>query len=72
MIILFQNAYPSPLNYHGFLSQFVILNEVICLGIPSKRCFKRWYILNIDVTLPDTHGDTNKTFLVSNVSEVSL
>ncbi|MGZ3790431.1 MAG: type I methionyl aminopeptidase [Bacteriovorax sp.] len=66
------NAYPSPLNYHGFpKSVCTSLNEVICHGIPSKSdVLKDGDILNIDVTtyLNKFHGDTNKTFLVGNVS----
>jgi methionyl aminopeptidase len=65
-------AYPSPLNYHGFpKSVCTSLNEVICHGIPSKNeILKDGDILNIDVTtyLNKFHGDTNKTFLVGNVS----
>jgi methionyl aminopeptidase len=65
-------AYPSPLNYHGFpKSVCTSLNEVICHGIPSKNdIIKDGDILNIDVTtyLNKFHGDTNKTFLVGNVS----
>lgn len=65
-------AYPSPLNYHGFpKSVCTSLNEVICHGIPSKSdILKDGDILNIDVTtyLNKFHGDTNKTFLVGNVS----
>jgi len=65
-------AYPSPLNYHGFpKSVCTSLNEVICHGIPNQNeILKDGDILNIDVTtyLNKFHGDTNKTFLVGNVS----
>ena len=65
-------AYPSPLNYHGFpKSVCTSLNEVICHGIPNKNeILKDGDILNIDVTtyLNKFHGDTNKTFLVGNVT----
>jgi methionyl aminopeptidase len=71
--ILKHGAYPSPLNYHGFpKSVCTSLNEVICHGIPSKSdILKNGDILNIDVTtyLNKFHGDTNKTFLVGDVSE---
>jgi methionyl aminopeptidase len=71
--ILKNGAYPSPLNYHGFpKSVCTSLNEVICHGIPSKTdILKNGDILNIDVTtyLNKFHGDTNKTFLVGEVSE---
>lgn len=70
--ILKHDAYPSPLNYHGFPKSICTSkNEVICHGIPSKRdVLKDGDILNIDVTtyLNKFHGDTNKTFLVGNVS----
>lgn len=68
-----RGAYPSPLNYHGFPKSICTsLNEVICHGIPStKDVLKDGDILNIDVTtyLNKFHGDTNKTFLVGNVSD---
>ncbi|EQC46219.1 type I methionyl aminopeptidase [Bacteriovorax sp. Seq25_V] len=71
--IIKHGAYPSPLNYHGFpKSVCTSLNEVICHGIPSKKdVLKDGDILNIDVTtyLNKFHGDTNKTFLVGNVSD---
>lgn len=70
--IIKHGAYPSPLNYHGFpKSVCTSLNEVICHGIPTKsEILKEGDILNIDVTtyLNKFHGDTNKTFLVGNVS----
>lgn len=70
--IIAKGAYPSPLNYHGFPKSICTsLNEVICHGIPSvKDVLKDGDILNIDVTtyLNKFHGDTNKTFLVGNVS----
>lgn len=71
--IIKNNAYPSPLNYHGFpKSVCTSLNEVICHGIPSsKDVLKDGDILNIDVTtfLNKFHGDTNKTFLVGQVKD---
>ena len=70
--IIEHNAYPSPLNYHGFpKSVCTSLNEVICHGIPNKKdILKDGDILNIDVTtyLNKFHGDTNKTFYVGEVS----
>jgi len=69
--ILKHDAYPSPLNYHGFPKSICTSkNEVICHGIPSKKdIVKDGDILNIDITtfLNKFHGDTNKTFLVGNV-----
>jgi methionyl aminopeptidase len=71
--IVEHGAYPSPLNYHGFPKSICTsLNEVICHGIPNKKdVLKDGDILNIDVTtyLNKFHGDTNKTFLVGEVSE---
>jgi len=71
--IVKNGAYPSPLNYHGFPKSICTsLNEVICHGIPSKSdVLKDGDILNIDVTtyLNKFHGDTNKTYLVGNVSD---
>lgn len=71
--ILKHGAYPSPLDYHGFPKSICTsLNEVICHGIPNQKdVLKDGDILNIDVTtyLNKFHGDTNKTFLVGNVSE---
>ncbi|PIK16162.1 type I methionyl aminopeptidase [Halobacteriovorax sp. JY17] len=70
--IIENGAYPSPLNYHGFPKSICTSkNEIICHGIPSKRdVLKDGDILNIDVTtyLNKFHGDTNKTFLVGDVS----
>ncbi len=70
--IIDHEAYPSPLNYHGFpKSVCTSLNEVICHGIPSKKDkLKDGDILNIDVTtfLKKFHGDTNRTFYIGNVN----
>tara|TARA_B100000886_G_C20386564_1_gene476326 strand:- start:364 stop:1125 length:762 start_codon:yes stop_codon:yes gene_type:complete len=70
--IISNDAYPSPLNYHGFPKSICTsLNEVICHGIPSEKdLLKDGDILNIDVTtyLNKFHGDTNKTFLVGKVA----
>jgi methionyl aminopeptidase len=69
--IIEHDAYPSPLNYHGFpKSVCTSLNEVICHGIPSKKDkLKDGDILNIDVTTyyKKFHGDTNRTFYIGNV-----
>ncbi|TDJ09003.1 MAG: type I methionyl aminopeptidase [Deltaproteobacteria bacterium] len=69
--IIKHDAYPSPLDYHGFpKSVCTSPNEVICHGIPSPDVIlKDGDILNIDVTtyLNKFHGDTNKTFYVGNV-----
>ena len=71
--IISHDAYPSPLNYHGFPKSICTsLNSVICHGIPSpKDVLKEGDILNIDVTtyLNKFHGDTNATFLVGEVPQ---
>ena len=70
--IVGHDAYPSPLNYHGFpKSVCTSLNDVICHGIPStKDKLKDGDILNIDVTTfyKNFHGDTNRTFFIGNVT----
>lgn len=70
--IIKAGAIPSPLNYNGFPKSICTsLNEVVCHGIPSKKdVLKSGDILNIDTTtyLNKFHGDTNKTFLVGEVS----
>ena len=69
--ILSHDAYPSPLNYHGFPKSICTsVNEVICHGIPdSKKILKEGDICNVDVTtyLNKFHGDTNRTFFVGEV-----
>lgn len=70
--IIAHDAYPSPLNYHGFpKSVCTSLNDVICHGIPSKKdILKNGDILNIDVTTfyKNFHGDTNRTFFIGEVA----
>lgn len=74
--IISQGAYPSTLGYRGFpKSCCTSINEVICHGIPDNTELIEGDIINIDVTAFKNgfHGDTNKTFLVGQVSEeVSL
>ena len=71
--IVEHGAYPSPLNYHGFPKSVCISrNEVICHGIPDEHdVIEDGDIVNVDVTtyLNKFHGDTNRTFLVGNVSD---
>ena len=67
-----RNAVPAPLNYRGFPNSLCVsINDVICHGIPNKRPFRDGDIVNLDVTpkLNGYHGDTNRTFLVGNVSK---
>ncbi len=67
-------GYPSPLNYGGFpKSVCTSVNEVICHGIPDSRPLVDGDIVNLDVTLfrEGVHGDTNATFFVGTVDDVS-
>jgi methionyl aminopeptidase len=69
-----RNAYPSPLNYHGYpKSVCTSVNEVICHGIPDSRRLLDGDIVNLDVTayIGGVHGDTNATFFVGDVDPVS-
>jgi methionyl aminopeptidase len=66
-----QDAYPAPLNYHGFPKSICTsINHVVCHGIPADKKLKKGDILNIDVTVKKDgyHGDTSKMFLVGEVS----
>ncbi len=67
-------GYPSPLNYGHFPKSICTsINEVICHGIPDARALRDGDIVNLDVTLfrEGVHGDTNATFLVGTVDELS-
>ncbi|MDQ3107475.1 MAG: type I methionyl aminopeptidase [Actinomycetota bacterium] len=69
-----RNAYPSPLNYHGYPKAICTsVNEVICHGIPDDRRLVDGDIVNLDVTafVDGVHGDTNATFLVGQVDAES-
>ncbi len=66
-----REAYPSPLNYHGFpKSVCTSINEVVCHGIPGKETVKNGDIVNVDVTtlFKGFHGDTSATFYVGTPS----
>lgn len=66
------DAYPSCLGYRGFpKASCTSLNEVICHGIPDDTTLEDGDILNIDVTafVDGVHGDTNRMYLVGDVSE---
>jgi len=74
--IVSRDAYPSPLNYHGFpKSVCTSVNHVVCHGIPSKdHRLVDGDIVNVDVTtfLPAKHGfhgDTSATFYVGEPSD---
>ena len=75
-----RGAYPSPLEYPGGSgappypkSLCTSVNEVICHGIPDDRPLAEGDIVNLDVTLfkEGVHGDTNATFFVGEVDELS-
>ncbi|MFC0444680.1 type I methionyl aminopeptidase [Pseudidiomarina halophila] len=69
--IVEHNAYPAPLNYHGFpKSVCTSLNHVVCHGIPNDKPLKDGDIMNLDVTvkLDGYHGDTSKMFVVGQPS----
>ena len=66
-----QDAYPAPLNYHGFPKSICTsINHVVCHGIPADKKLKKGDILNIDVTVKKDsyHGDTSKMFVIGEVS----
>lgn len=64
---------PATLGYNGFPKSLCTSpNDVICHGIPDPDVvLEDGDILNLDVTtiLDGFHGDTNRTFLIGNVSE---
>ncbi len=65
--IIDHDAYPSPLNYHGFpKSVCTSVNHVVCHGIPSDKRLRTGDIINIDVTvyLNGYHGDTSCTYFI--------
>jgi methionyl aminopeptidase len=69
-----RGAYPSPLNYKHFpKSLCTSVNEIICHGIPDSRKLVEGDIVNVDVTafIEGVHGDTNCTFLVGEVDDLS-
>ena len=73
-ITIDRGAYPSPLNYGGYRkSVCTSVNEVICHGIPDSRALIEGDIINLDVTafIGGVHGDTNATFLVGEVDDIS-
>jgi methionyl aminopeptidase len=71
--ILRHGAIPATLGYKGYpKSLCTSRNDVICHGIPSPTEFLQdGDIINLDVTtiLDGFHGDTNRTFLIGNVSQ---
>ncbi|MCC5856281.1 MAG: type I methionyl aminopeptidase [Idiomarina sp.] len=65
--IIAHDAYPAPLNYHGFPKSICTsVNHCVCHGIPNDKKLKDGDIVNIDVTVlkDGYHGDTSKMFVV--------
>ena len=65
--IVAHDAYPAPLNYHGFPKSICTsVNHCVCHGIPDDKKLKDGDIINIDVTVlkDGYHGDTSKMFIV--------
>ncbi|CUS49277.1 MAG: methionine aminopeptidase Map [Idiomarinaceae bacterium HL-53] len=65
--IISHDAYPAPLNYHGFPKSICTsVNHCVCHGIPNDKKLKDGDIINIDVTVRKDgyHGDTSKMFIV--------
>lgn len=66
-----RDAYPSPLNYHGFpKSCCTSVNEIVCHGIPDSTVLVSGDIINVDITLfhDGFHGDCSEMFLVGDVN----
>jgi methionyl aminopeptidase len=64
-------AIPATLNYRGYThSCCTSINHVVCHGIPSPKRLQDGDIVNVDVTsiIDGWHGDTNRTYLVGDVS----
>ena len=73
-IVNTQQAYPAPLNYHGFPKSICTsINHVVCHGIPASKKLKEGDIINIDVTVlkDGYHGDTSKMFMIGHVSPLA-
>ncbi|KAL1719265.1 methionine aminopeptidase [Schizophyllum commune] len=68
--IVKRGAYPSPLGYGGFPKACCTsVNNVAVHGIPDKRPLQPEDIVKIDITvyLDGYHGDTCRTFVVSDL-----
>lgn len=69
--LIAHGAYPSTLGYRGYpKSCCTSVNEVICHGIPDSTVLEDGDIVNVDATafIDGVHGDTNRTYLVGDVS----
>ena len=71
--IIEANAYPVPLNFHGFpKSVCTSVNEVVVHGIPShKTVLRDGDIVNVDVTVyyRGYYGDVSETFPVGDIDK---
>jgi methionyl aminopeptidase len=62
-----QQAYPAPLDYHGFPKSICTsVNHVICHGIPGDKVLKKGDIINIDISVEKDGfiGDSSRMFCV--------
>ena len=69
-----QQAYPAPLNYHGFPKSICTsINHVICHGIPGDKVLKKGDIINIDVSVQKDGfiGDSSRMFFVGKPSVIA-
>jgi methionyl aminopeptidase len=69
--LLSHNAYPAPLNYHGFpRSICTSVNEVVCHGIPGDQVLREGDIVNVDITtiLEGYFGDLSRMFIIGQTS----
>lgn len=69
-LIIDNNAYPSPLNYNGFLkSVCTSVNNVVCHGVPDDRPLQDGDLISVDVSvyLNGFHGDCAATYCVGQV-----
>jgi len=73
-VIIENDAYPSPLNYHNFPKSICTsINEIICHGIPDFRPLENGDIINCDISVYKNgfHSDLNETYLIGEVAESS-
>ena len=72
--ILDHKAIPAPLDYNGFPKSICTsVNNVVCHGIPGEYKLRSGDIINIDITvnLDGWFGDTSKTFIVGNATNLA-
>lgn len=71
-LIINNNAYPSPLNYNGFLkSVCTSINNIVCHGVPDDRPLRDGDLISVDVSvyLNGFHGDCAATYCVGEVDK---